>query len=161
MEEVSPLDCEVWNFRLRGCGGCVQVRRCGGFVRETALEPRQLVAPIFVCEGEGVRRPIGSMPGVANLSIDEAVREVEQLAALGVGGVLLFGLPNAEEKDETGSGAYAADGITQRALRAMKRTNAAAELLLIADVCLCEVHVAWALRCGAAGERPEADPLRG
>ncbi len=105
-------------------------------VRETRLAPSQLIYPLFVCEGDGVRRAIGSMPGVYNLSIDEAVKEVAECAALGIGGVLLFGIPDA--KDEQGSGAYATDGIVQRTLRAIKATKAAASLVTIADVCLCE-----------------------
>ncbi len=105
-------------------------------VRETHLTPGALVYPLFICEGEGVRRPISSMPGVCNLSVDEAVKEAEACAALGLGGLLLFGIPNA--KDEVGSGAYAADGITQRAIRAIKASRSTASLLTIADVCLCE-----------------------
>jgi porphobilinogen synthase len=105
-------------------------------VRETRLDPGMLIYPLFLCEGEGVRRPIGSMPGVFNLSIDEAVKEVEACAALGLGGLLLFGLPDA--KDELGTGAYADDGIVQRGLRAIKATRAAQSLVTIADVCLCE-----------------------
>jgi porphobilinogen synthase len=105
-------------------------------VRETHLQPSALICPLFICEGEGVRREIGSMPGVFNLSIDEVVKEVEQCASLGIGGVLLFGVPDV--KDEQGSGAYAADGITQRALQAIKATKASQLLVTIADVCLCE-----------------------
>jgi porphobilinogen synthase len=105
-------------------------------MRETHLHPGALIYPIFVCEGEGIRREISSMPGVFNLSIDEAVKEAEACAALGLGGILLFGIPN--EKDEQGSGAWATDGITQRAIRAIKASNAAASLVTIADVCLCE-----------------------
>ena len=105
-------------------------------VRETRLEPGALIYPLFICEGEGVRREVSSMPGVFNLSIDEAVKEAGQCAALGLGGLLLFGIPS--EKDEQGSGAYAADGIVQRALRALKTSRDARDLLLIADVCLCE-----------------------
>ncbi len=105
-------------------------------VRETHLHPGALIYPLFVCEGEGIRREVGSMPGVFNLSVDEAVKEAEAAAALGLGGLLLFGIPNA--KDEDGTGAYAADGITQRALRALKASTASRKLVLIADVCLCE-----------------------
>ncbi|MDE1155862.1 MAG: porphobilinogen synthase [Acidobacteriaceae bacterium] len=105
-------------------------------VRETHLEPSALIYPLFICEGEGIRREIGSMPGVFNLSIDEAVKEAEQCAGLGLGGLLLFGLP--DEKDEQGTGAYIDDGIVQRALRAIKANSATRELLLIGDVCLCE-----------------------
>lgn len=104
-------------------------------VRETRLEPGALIYPLFLCPGEGVRREIGSMPGVFNLSIDEAMKEAESAAELGIGGLLLFGLP--EEKDEQASGAWAEDGIVQRGLRAMK-AHGAAKLVMIADVCLCE-----------------------
>jgi porphobilinogen synthase len=105
-------------------------------VRETHLHPGAFIYPLFLCEGEGVRREISSMPGVFNLSIDEALKEVEQCAALGIGGLFLFGIPN--EKDEQGSGAWAADGIVQRGLRAIKAIKAAQSLVTIADVCLCE-----------------------
>ncbi|MBW4037501.1 MAG: porphobilinogen synthase [Acidobacteria bacterium] len=105
-------------------------------VRETQLQPRALIYPLFVCEGEGLRREISSMPGVYNLSIDEALKEVEVCAALGIGGILLFGIP--AEKDEQGSGAWASDGIVQRALRAIKALPASKSLVTIADVCLCE-----------------------
>ncbi|HTV05502.1 MAG TPA: porphobilinogen synthase [Acidobacteriaceae bacterium] len=105
-------------------------------VRETHLEPGALIYPLFVCEGEAVRREIPSMPGVFNLSVDEAVKEAESAAALGIGGLLLFGLPAS--KDEQATGAWAEDGIVQRGLRALKASSAAKELLLIADVCLCE-----------------------
>ena len=105
-------------------------------VRETHLHPGALIYPLFICEGEGVRREVSSMPGVFNLSIDEAVKEVEQCASLGIGGLLLFGIPDA--KDEVGTGAYASDGITQRALRAIKSLKVSEKLVTIADVCLCE-----------------------
>ena len=105
-------------------------------VRETTLDPGDLIYPLFLCPGEGVRRAIGSMPGVFNLSIDEAVREAEEAAALGVGGLLLFGLP--ESKDEQGTGAWDENGIVQRGLRALRQSPAAKKLVLIADVCLCE-----------------------
>jgi porphobilinogen synthase len=105
-------------------------------VRETALEPGDLIYPLFICPGQGVRSPISSMPGVFNLSVDEAVREAEEAAQLGIGGLLLFGLP--ETKDETGTGAWDENGIVQQALRALKASPAAKKLVLIADVCLCE-----------------------
>jgi len=105
-------------------------------VRETRLEPGQLIYPLFVCPGEGVRREISSMPGVFNVSVDEAVKEAEEAAGLGLGGLLLFGLP--ESKDEEGSGAADPQGIVQTALRALKANAAAKKLVLIADVCLCE-----------------------
>jgi porphobilinogen synthase len=105
-------------------------------VRETTLEPGDLIYSLFLCPGKGVRRPIGSMPGVFNLSIDEAVREAEEAASLGIGGLLLFGLPEA--KDEQGSGAYDDKGIVQQGIRALKQSPSATQLVLIADVCLCE-----------------------
>ncbi|MGE5486457.1 MAG: porphobilinogen synthase [bacterium] len=103
-------------------------------VRETRLEPSQFVLPLFVCPGEGVRRDIGAMPGHAQLSIDLAVRECAEARDLGVGGVLLFGIP--ETKDEMASGAYAEDGIVQRAVRAIKRD--VPEIIVVTDVCNCE-----------------------
>ncbi len=105
-------------------------------MQETFLQPSQLIYPLFICPGEGVRKPISSMPGVFNLSIDEALKEVAECVALGIGGLLLFGLP--ESKDEQGSGAWAENGIVQRALRAMKADKRLNSLVLIADACLCE-----------------------
>jgi porphobilinogen synthase len=103
-------------------------------VRETRLNPAQFILPLFVCPGEGVRREIGAMPGNYQMSVDEIVHECEEVKGLGIGGVILFGLP--ETKDELASGAYAEDGIVQRALRAIKR--ATPDLLTITDVCNCE-----------------------
>src|SRR5438270_7222117 len=105
-----------------------------GMVRETRLTPESLVYPLFVCPGEGVRKEVRSMPGVFNLSVDQAVREAEEAHSLGVPAVILFGLP--ESKDEVATGAWEEDGIVQRAARAMKREIP--EMLLIGDVCLCE-----------------------
>jgi porphobilinogen synthase len=105
-------------------------------VRETHLQPDALINPVFLCPGEGVRKPITSMPGVFNLSVDELVKEAESCAALGLGGMLLFGLPDS--KDEQASGAYAADGIVQQGLRELKAERKLDSLVMIADVCLCE-----------------------
>ncbi len=105
-------------------------------VRETRLEPGALIYPLFLCPGEGIRKEISSMPGVFNLSVDEALKEAEAAAALGIGGLLLFGLP--ESKDEQATGAWDDDGIVQRGLRALKQSSPAKKLVLIADVCLCE-----------------------
>src|SRR6201991_850083 len=105
-------------------------------VRETHLQPEAFIYPLFICPGEGVRNEISSMPGVFNLSVDEALKEAEAAAALGIGGFLLFGLP--ESKDEKGSGAWDENGIVQRALREFKKSSALKNQLLIADVCLCE-----------------------
>jgi porphobilinogen synthase len=103
-------------------------------VRETHLQPENLVLPLFVCPGEGVRREISSMPGHAQISIDWAVKECEEAVGLGLGGVILFGLPAA--KDECGSEGYDSNGIVQRAIRAIKA--AVPRLLVITDVCNCE-----------------------
>jgi porphobilinogen synthase len=103
-------------------------------VRETRLHPGALVAPLFVQPGHGRREPIGSMPGVDRLTPDEAVVEARRLATLGVGGVILFGLP--AEKDPVGTGAWIDDGIVQETLRRMR--DADLGLVLIADTCLCE-----------------------
>lgn len=103
-------------------------------VRETRLDPARFILPLFVCPGEGIKREISSMPGNYQLSVDELVKEANEAKSLGVGGVILFGLP--ESKDETASGAYADDGIVQRALRALKREVPG--LLTITDVCNCE-----------------------
>jgi porphobilinogen synthase len=105
-------------------------------VRETHLHPGALIYPLFICPGEGVRKPIGSMPGVFNLSIDEALKEAEACAALGIGGLLLFGLP--AEKDEEATGAWSSDGIVQRTLGALKSNRKLDSLVMMADVCLCE-----------------------
>ena len=103
-------------------------------VRETRLHPSMLIAPLFVRPGDGVREPVSSMPGVERLSPDEAALQAQVLADLGVGGVILFGLPS--EKDSEGSGAWIEDGIVQQALRRIKRLDL--DLVLIADTCLCE-----------------------
>src|SRR4051794_25606516 len=88
-------------------------------VRETPLDPGDFVLPLFICEGEGVRKDISSMPGHAQLSIDKIVKECEEVASLGIGGVILFGIP--VHKDEQASGAYDDQGIVQRAIREIKK----------------------------------------
>ncbi|MFI5179225.1 MAG: porphobilinogen synthase [Vicinamibacterales bacterium] len=103
-------------------------------VRETRLSPDMFMLPLFVCEGEGVRREVPSMPGVCNLSVDEAVREVEGAKSDGVRSVILFGLP--EHKDSTGSMAFDSNAPVQAAIRAIKR--AMPDVLVATDVCLCE-----------------------
>src|SRR5215467_13188639 len=100
-------------------------------VRETRLSPESFVYPMFVCPGEGVRKEIRSMPGVFNLSVDEAVREAHEARSLGVPALILFGLP--ETKDEAATGAWEENGIVQRAARAIKRE--VPEMLLVGDVC--------------------------
>ena len=103
-------------------------------VRETKLSPDDFVYPLFVCEGEGVRREVISMPGCFNLSIDELVKETDAARGDGIRSVILFGVP--DEKDASGAQAYAEDGITQRAIRAVKRQ--VKDIVVIADNCLCE-----------------------
>jgi porphobilinogen synthase len=103
-------------------------------VRETRLAPENFVLPLFVCPGNGVRREISSMPGVYNLSIDETQKEVVAAYELGVRSIMLFGLP--ETKDEVASGAYAEDGIVQRAIRAVRQSTP--DVIIMADTCLCE-----------------------
>ena len=103
-------------------------------VRETRLTPTSFIYPLFVCPGEGVRKEISSMPGVFNISVDEAVKEAHEAKQLGVGGIILFGLP--EKKDEVATGAWADDGIVQRATRTIKRE--VRDLVVVGDVCLCE-----------------------
>ncbi|HEY8767028.1 MAG TPA: porphobilinogen synthase [Dehalococcoidia bacterium] len=103
-------------------------------VRETRLSPGGFVYPLFVVPGEGVREEIVSMPGQFHLSVDQLAREAEELRSLGIPAVMLFGLPAS--KDEVGSGAYEPGGIAQQAVRELK--DAAPELVVITDVCLCE-----------------------
>src|ERR1044071_8291552 len=103
-------------------------------VRETRLTPDNFIYPLFVCEGEGVRREVPSMPGVCQLSVDEAVKEATAAQADGVQGVLLFGLPAA--KDLVGSLASDPEAPVQSAVRALKRNVPG--MLVITDVCLCE-----------------------
>src|SRR5579862_4611701 len=103
-------------------------------VRETRLTPESFVYPMFVCPGEAVRKEVRSMPGVCNLSVDEAVKESREAKSLGVPAIILFGLP--EKKDEVATGAWADDGIVQQAARAIKRELP--DLIVVGDVCLCE-----------------------
>ena len=103
-------------------------------VRETRLSPDMFMLPLFVCEGEGVRREVPSMPGVFNLSVDEAVKEVEAAKGDGVNSVILFGIP--DRKDSQGSLAYDPEAPVQSAIRAIKR--AVPDTLVATDVCLCE-----------------------
>ncbi|HEY4843426.1 MAG TPA: porphobilinogen synthase [Terriglobales bacterium] len=103
-------------------------------VRETRLTPESFIYPLFICPGSGIRREVGSMPGVFNLSIDEAVKDVRAARGLGVLSVILFGLP--EKKDEVATGAWAENGIVQRAARAIK--SEVRDVVVMGDVCLCE-----------------------
>lgn len=123
-------------------------------VRETHLEPSNFIYPLFVCPGERVRKEIGSMPGVFNLSMDEALKEAREAKSLGLGGIILFGLP--EKKDEVATGAWAEDGIVQRATRAIKQE--VSDLVVIGDVCLCEYmshgHCGVVRHKSAGGKNP-------
>ncbi|MGE5800828.1 MAG: porphobilinogen synthase [Gemmatimonadota bacterium] len=117
--------------RMRRLRRTAALRR---LVQETHVVPSQLVWPLFVVHGEGTRRPVAALPGVAQVSVDELVKDAERAATLGLGGIILFGIPAT--KDATGSEAYDDTGIVQQAIRAVKR--AVPELLVIGDVCLCE-----------------------
>jgi porphobilinogen synthase len=117
--------------RLRRLRQSDQMR---SLVRETRLTTESFVYPLFVCPGEAVRKEIRSMPGVFNLSVDEAVKEAQETYSLGVPAIILFGLP--EKKDEVATGAWADNGIVQQAARAIKRE--VPNLTIIGDVCLCE-----------------------
>ena len=134
MTSLHPLDA------LRTAPGAKRPRRLRrtaalrDLVRETTLEPSDVVQPLFVVPGEGTRNPISSMPGVEQLSIDLLGGEARELAALGVQAVLLFGIPSA--KDPYGSESFAEDGVVQRAIRALK--DASPELVVVSDVCMCE-----------------------
>jgi porphobilinogen synthase len=122
-------------------------------VRETSLAASDFIYPLFIAPGTGVRKAISSMPGVFNLSIDEAEREVVKLAELGIRAVILFGLPPS--KDEGASGAYDEHGIVQRAIPVLKR--AVPEMIVMTDVCLCEYTSHG--HCGVMeGERLLNDP---
>ena len=103
-------------------------------VRETTLSADDFIYPLFAVPGSGVREPVGSMPGVFHLSVDQLVQEAEEVKALGIPAILLFGIP--EKKDEVGSGAYGEDGIVQRAVRELKKN--VSDLLVVTDVCMCE-----------------------
>ena len=133
-------------------------------VRETRISPQSFIYPLFVCPGEGIRREVSSMPGVFNLSVDEAIKEARLAHSLGISGVILFGLPSA--KDEQASGAWAKNGIVQQSIRALKKE--VPELLVVADVCLCEYMShghCGVVRSGSSAkgsaEAPEAVPAGG
>ena len=111
-----------------------RTERLRAMVRETRLAPEQLVYPLFVAPGAGRRSEIASLPGCFHLSVDQVAREAEEIERLGIGGVILFGLPSA--KDPLGSEGYADDGVVQQAVRAIRA--ACRDLLVITDVCLCE-----------------------
>jgi porphobilinogen synthase len=117
-----------------------------GLTRETELSPRHLIQPLFVVAGENIREPVESMPGVERFSISGLVEEAGEIAAAGIGAILLFGIPAA--KDDVGSGAYDDEGVVQMAVRALK--DAHPDLTVITDVCLCEYTSHG--HCGVVGE---------
>ncbi|MFP6640333.1 MAG: porphobilinogen synthase, partial [Myxococcota bacterium] len=117
--------------RLRRLRGSETLRR---LVRETQVSRDDLILPLFVVEGSGIREAVGSMPGVHRFSVDQVVDEAKRVADLGLPGVILFGIP--EHKDDRGSGADDPGGIVQRGVAAIKR--AVPDLCVITDVCLCE-----------------------
>ncbi len=133
--------------RLRRLRRTSQLR---DLVRETRLTPDAFVYPMFVCPGEGVRKAVRSMPGVFNLSVDEAVKEAQEAHSLGVPSVILFGLP--DKKDDVATGAWADDGIVQQAARALKRE--VPDLILMGDVCLCEYMSHG--HCGVVKSSPQS-----
>jgi porphobilinogen synthase len=118
-------------YRPRRLRESTLIRR---IVRETRLGVENLILPMFAVHGRGVREPIGSMPGVSRLSVDELLKEAKDAASMGIPAVLLFGIP--QSKDPRGSEAYAEDGIVQQVARAVKETIP--DLLVITDVCLCQ-----------------------
>jgi len=117
--------------RMRRLRGTPALRR---LVRETHVSPDHFVYPLFVVPGSDIRRPIETMPGMFHFSVDRLVQEARSVWELGIPSILLFGLP--ESKDAQGSGAYAADGVVQRAVRAVK--DACPDLCIMTDICLCE-----------------------
>src|SRR3989442_2450347 len=122
------------HFPIRRMGRLRRTPALRRLVQETQLAPAQLVWQLFVCHGEGVRREVPALSGVYQTSVDELVQDAERARRLGLGGIILFGLP--ETKDATGSEAYDEQGIVQQAVRAVKR--AAPDLLVVGDVCLYE-----------------------
>jgi len=128
---MSPSSAQFPIRRMRRLRRTAALRR---LVQETHIAPSQLIWPLFVAHGEGLRRPVASLPGVAQLSVDQLVKDAERAASLGLGGIILLGIPAT--KDGTGSEAYDDQGIVQQAIRAVKR--AVPDLLVIGDVCLCE-----------------------
>ena len=136
--------------RLRRLRRTAEMRN---LVCETRLTPDAFVYPMFVCPGEGIRKEVRSMPGVFNLSVDEAVKEAREVRSLGVPSVILFGLP--DKKDEVATGAWAENGIVQQAARAIKRE--VPDLILMGDVCLCEYMSHG--HCGIVKASPGAQSL--
>ncbi len=108
--------------------------RIRSMMQETRLHPKDFIYPVFVIEGENIKNPVASMPGIYQYSIDRLEEILEQIKEAGIGGIMLFGIPR--HKDPQGSQAYAADGITQRAVRYIKENYS--EIYIVVDICLCE-----------------------
>jgi porphobilinogen synthase len=108
--------------------------RFRNLIRETTLQPKNFIYPLFIGPGKDRTEPVSSMPGIAQLSVDHAVREAQEVNSLDISAVILFGIPR--QKDDLGSEAYAADGVVQQAIRSIKEK--VPDLLVITDVCLCE-----------------------
>jgi porphobilinogen synthase len=150
LKSVVMTDISFPTVRLRRLRYEPLVRK---LVRETSLSPDKLILPLFVRSGEGIRQPIASMPGNFQLSIDELIKELEHVAALGIGGIVLFGIP--ETKDAIGSEAMSETGIIAKAVRAAKQA-AGGKLLVMTDVCFCEYtnHGHCGVLCEQSGRQP-------
>lgn len=129
--DTSASSTESSTVRMRRLRSSANMR---AMVRETHIRLEKLIYPLFVVEGKGFKKPISSMPNIHQQSIDEMLKEVEQVAAEGLKSVILFGIP--EQKDTEASGAWKKDGIVQKAISAIKKNFP--ELLVVADTCLCE-----------------------
>ena len=137
MTSAQPPSMSADTSRISTAHRMRRLRRSDGLrrmVRETRLAPTDLIYPVFVTTGQGVREPIPSMPGQSRLSVDQLAQEAAELRSLDIPAILLFGIP--ETKDAEGSGAWISDGIVQQATRALK--DAQPELVVVTDVCLCE-----------------------
>ncbi len=121
------------NLRMRRLRSGANMRR---LVRENHLRVDDLIYPVFVMPGEGIKKPVSSMPGVYNFSVDQLLVELQKIVELGIPGVIVFGVLEEHQKDDVGSGAYDDNGIVQQAVRAIKEKYP--QLLVITDVCMCE-----------------------
>lgn len=133
-DQRAVLDFSVMAYPVNRLRRLRRTEALRSLVRETRLSPEGFIYPLFICPGEGIRKEIRSMPGIFNLSIDEAVKEAAEAKSLGIPSIILFGLP--ETKDEVATGAWIDEGIVQKATRAIKRE--VPRLILMGDVCLCE-----------------------
>lgn len=131
--------------------------RIRSMMRETRLHPKDFIYPMFVIEGENIKNPVDSMPGVCQYSIDRLDEILERVKKAGIGGIMLFGIP--AHKDERGSQAYAKDGVTQRAVSYIKKNYP--EIYIVVDVCLCEYtsHGHCGMVCGGEILNDETLPL--